>query len=138
MKCRPRTSPGMGPRAIPSRARSMPVTKQSSIRLRATRIADRHNALRAFAFSRVHTSANAIASANALTSAIAIAHSIAIGDLRSLTLAPLNGRSATRVAQSGMNEPCVTGDAVREIRSCADQCGFEPEGDISRGAIPRE
>ena len=113
MKCRPRTSPGMGPRAIPSRARSMPMTKGSSTRLRATRIADRHNPFRAFAL--------------APTSGIAVAVAIAISDLRPLMPTPLNGRSATRVARSGMNEPCVTSGAVRGIRSCADQRGFEPE-----------
>ncbi|CAG4909992.1 hypothetical protein LMG31841_03924 [Paraburkholderia saeva] len=43
MKCRPHTSDRIGPRAIPARAHSAPVTKPSSTRLRAARVADRHD-----------------------------------------------------------------------------------------------
>ncbi|CAG4925872.1 hypothetical protein R70241_05413 [Paraburkholderia saeva] len=43
MKCRPHTSWDIGPRAIPAHAHSTLVTRLSSTRLRAARVADRHN-----------------------------------------------------------------------------------------------
>ncbi|CAG4891415.1 hypothetical protein R52603_02260 [Paraburkholderia saeva] len=111
-KCRPHTSWDIGPRAIPARAHSTPVTKPSSTRLRATRVVDRHN----LSSPLVH--------ANRFTH-------------RSPNPVALSGRTATNGVRSGMNERCVTGGAVREIRSRADPCGFTRGGDTSRVAIPQ-